>query len=388
MTSIPPSGEALLEAARRLRPLIENDSPQIERDRRLTPAVVGALSEAGLYRMVIPASLGGSELSPLQFSRVLEQLAQADASTAWCVAQNSGISRYSAFLPREGAREIFADPETIVSSGNGPGVVRQVEGGYLMTCKAAHSSGVHHATWLGYQDGLLYDKQDNPVFNKQGEHRKGVGFFRQPDAEISDIWHVSGLRGTGSDNFEATDLFIPEHRLIEEDSLEPGPLYLFSSTNLFAIGFSSIALGLARASLDSFIELTNSKTPRGTQSTMRDQSRVQGAVGRAEATWRSARALLHETLDGIWDTVCQTHELTMELRISLRMATTFAIQRSAEVVDTAYTTAGVNAIFENNAFERRFRDMHAVTQHIQGRDDHFEKIGQFLMGIEPDWGWL
>jgi alkylation response protein AidB-like acyl-CoA dehydrogenase len=388
MDSIPPTADELLASARALRPLIEAEAPAIEQAGRITPPVVEALRKAGIYRMIVPRSLGGSELDLLSYSKVMEALAMADGSTAWCVGQNSGVCRTSGYMPRAGAEEVFGSPDAILSWGNGPATAHPVEGGYVVNCKLSFSSGMHHATWLGCQDLDVYDEHGNVVSIKRGETHRGICFFRPEDTTITEMWQVSGLRGTGSDSYAVTDLFVPKHRFAVDECQEPGPLYVLSSTNLFSVGFASVALGIARATLDALIEMTARKTPRGAGATMRDLTRVQAGLGVMEATYRSARALLHETIQTSWDEVCLTRQRTMEMRINLRMATTYAMQQAADVVDAAYKAAGVDAIFDKNAFERRFRDMHAVSQHIQARDDHFERVGQFLMGLDPDRGWL
>jgi len=388
MSSNPPTAEELLASARALRPLIEAEAPEIERGRRITPPVVEALRAAGLYRMLVPRSLGGSEIDLLSYSKVMEAVAMADGSTAWCLGQNSGVTRVSAYMPEQGAREVFGSPDTIMSWGNGPATAHPVDGGYVVNCKLAFSSGMHQATWLGCQDLDVYDTQGNIVSQKRGETRRGICFFPREAAEVTDMWHVSGLRGTGSDSYAVTDLFVPQHRFALDECQEPGSLYIFTTTNFFSIGFASVALGIARATLDSFLEMTNRKSPRGVDAKLQDLSRVQSGLGNMEATYRSARALLHTTIQQAWDEVCETRQRTMQMRIDLRLATTYAMQQAALVVDAAYKAAGVDAIFDKNAFERRFRDMHAVTQHIQARDDHFERVGQFMMGLEPDTGWL
>ena len=388
MTTLAPSAASLLQSVRDLRPLIEAEAEQIEHDHRITPKVIAALQEAGVYRMIVPRAYGGSQLTLIEFSEVMEELAKADASTAWTVGQNSGIGRIAAYLPPEGAREIFGEPDVIVSWGNGPGTAHRVHGGYVVSLQATYSSGMHHAKWLGFQDCETYDAAGNLVLTKHGEKLRGTCFFRPAEAEIREIWQVSGLKGTGTDCYSVTNLFIPEHRFILEEPVIADPLYLYNTTNIFAVGFSSVALGLARATLDALVDITGSKSPRGIAGPMRDQRPIQAKIGVAEATLRSARALLHEVVAEGWQRVSENRALDMHTRVNLRMATTFAMQRATEVVDVAYKQAGIDAIFEKNAFERRFRDMHAMAQHIQARDDHFEKVGQFLMGLEPDRGWL
>jgi alkylation response protein AidB-like acyl-CoA dehydrogenase len=378
----------LIEATRALRPLIEAEAPRIEETRRITPAVIAALQGAGLYRMLVPKSLGGIELTLNAFSEVIEQVAQADASTAWCLSQNSGICRVAAYLPPEGAREVFGSPDMIMSWGNGPASARKVERGYLLTGRMVTSSGCHHATWLGCQDAAMIDEHGNVDPSTRGRKRGGIFFFPASEAKIEDVWQVSGLRGTGSDTYSVTDLFIPEHRRALATTQEKSPLYVFGTTNIFAVGFASVCLGIARASLDAFAALAGGKTSRGASSVMREQARIQSAIGRSEAHLRSVRAYLHDTVAQAWQEVARRRRLDLQTRVDLRLATTYTMQRCAEVVDTAYTTAGSTAIYTSNAFERRFRDMHAATQHIQARDDHFENVGKYLLGLDPDQGWM
>ncbi|HEX5369377.1 MAG TPA: acyl-CoA dehydrogenase family protein [Dehalococcoidia bacterium] len=380
--------QELIEATRALRPLIEAEAPRIEAARRITPEVVAALQNVGLYRMLVPKSLGGMELSLNAYSEVMQEVAAADASTAWCLSQNSGICRVSAYLPHNGALEVFGRPDAVLSWGNGPGTARVVEGGYVLTTRLQTSSGCHHATWLGCQDAELADEHGNVDPSTRGRRHGAILFFPASEARIEDVWQVSGLRGTGSDTYSVTELFVPERHRAAATPFEKNPLYLFSTTNIFAIGFASVCLGIARASLDALEELAGGKTSRGASSTMREQTRVQGVIGRNEAHLRSVRAYLQDAIAEAWQQVGRSRRLDMRTRIDLRLATTYTMQRCAAVVDAAYTTAGSTAVYTSNAFERRFRDMHAATQHIQARDDHFENVGKYVLGGEPDTGWL
>src|SRR5690606_11332196 len=158
-------------------------------------------------------------------------LAKADASTAWTVGQNSGICRVAAYLPPEGAQEVFGDPDMIVSWGNGTGTAHKVDGGYIVSFQANHSSGMHHATWLGFQDCETYDADGNLVLTKHGEKLRGTCFFRPEDAEFREVWEVSGLKGTGTDCYSVRDLFIPDRRFALEDPQVPGTMYLYNTTN-------------------------------------------------------------------------------------------------------------------------------------------------------------
>jgi alkylation response protein AidB-like acyl-CoA dehydrogenase len=200
---------------------------------------------------------------------------------------------------------------------------------------------------------------------------------------------VIGLKGTGSDNYEVDDLFVPEAFAFVRDPAErrvDATLYRFPITALYASGFAAVALGLARSLLDSFIALAGVKTPRLQKSgaKLRENNTVQGQVGFAEARLGSARLYLMEALERVWGEVERGGEATLEQRMLIRLASTYAIAAAREVGDMAYHGAGALAVLEANAFERRFRDLHAVTQQVQARQQHFETVGQYLLGLEPD----
>jgi alkylation response protein AidB-like acyl-CoA dehydrogenase len=212
--------------------------------------------------------------------------------------------------------------------------------------------------------------------------------FPKASARFTDIWHVIGLRGTGSDSYTVTDLFIPEaYTVLREASAkprQPGRLYTFSSSNIYASGFAGVALGIARSALDALVELARDKIPRGAKSTLRDNNVIQAQVAQSEARLGAARAFLLGSLDDIWHKAAASGRLTIDDNTTIRLASTWAIHQAREVVDTVYHAAGATAIFENNPFERRFRDIHTVVQQYQGRQAHFETVGQVLLGLQPE----
>ncbi len=143
------------------------------------------------------------------------------------------------------------------------------------------------------------------------------------------------------------------------------------------------ALGGAEL-LDAFVELARDKIPRGVKRTLRDNNVVQAQVAQSEARLRAARALLLGSLEQIWRDIAQSGRLTLDHNTTIRLASTWAIHQARDVVDTAYHAAGATAIFESNPFERRFRDIHTVIQQYQGRQAHFETVGQVLLGLEAE----
>jgi indole-3-acetate monooxygenase len=374
-----------LARARELAPTLTAAADEIERRRELPDAVVAALVERGLYRLLLPRSLGGVELLPADFVPVIEEIAKSDASTAWCLNQASGCSMTAAYLEREAACEIFGGPRGILAWGPGPGTARVVDGGYRVTASWSFASGSHNATWLGCHVPVV-ESDRTPRLNPDGSPVIRTMLFPKENAQMTDIWHVIGLKGTGSDRFSVEDLFVPEqHSATRDDDTrrEQGLLYRFSSLQLYAAGFAGVAMGIARSALGAFVALAHDKVPFRSAGTLRDNNLIQSQVAQAEARLCAALAFLLRSLEEITAEVARVGHITLDQRMTVRLASTFAIHQSLQVVDTAYHAAGSTAIFEQNPFERRFRDIHTVCQQLQGRQEHFETVGQYLLGLEP-----
>jgi indole-3-acetate monooxygenase len=375
--------------ARALAPALADAGARIEAGRELPADIVEALHEARLFRMLVPRSYGGDEVSPVIFMAAIEELAKADASTAWCVAQTSVCSTISASLPPPTAAEIFKkDPRGVLAWGpstskNAKAVA--VPGGFRVTGEWPFASGSRQASWLAAHsficesDGSLRrDAAGEPV-QKTFVVPKGV-------AAIKDVWHVIGLKGTGSDTYSLTDVFVPEDCTIAHHGLDPaerhehGPLYSFNIYQLFGSAFPAIALGIARAMLDAFIALAQTKTPAVGKVVLRDNAVIQSQVGVAESQFAAARTFFFAAWEEIWR-AAQDDTITMAQRVRLRMASIHASQQARQVADTAYLAAGATAVFESNPFERRFRDMHAVSQQAQAQFAIFEVIGRHFLGL-------
>ena len=394
MPEAPPDTDYLARAylarARALAPTIAAAADEIERRRELPPEIARALIEAGFYRLLLPRSLSGAELLPAAYVPVIEEIAKADASTAWCLNQAGGCAMTAAYLDPAAARAVFGPPDGILAWGPGPGEARVVPGGYRVTASWSFASGSHNATWLGAHVAIV-EAVGSPRLDRDGRPVIRSVLFPKEAARMTDIWHVIGLRGTGSDRFSVEDLFVPEAYCVHRDAetrREEGLLYRFSSLQLYSSGFAGVAMGVARASLDAFIQLARDKVPFRAQRTLRDDNVVQAEVARAEARLAAARAFLFRSLDRTTAAVAARGHLTLDERMTIRLASTFAIHESVKVVDTCYHAAGSTAIFEENPFERRFRDIHAVAQQLQGRQQHFETVGQHLLGLSADTGWL
>jgi alkylation response protein AidB-like acyl-CoA dehydrogenase len=205
------------------------------------------------------------------------------------------------------------------------------------------------------------------------------------DVEILDVWDVSGLRGTGSLSFMLDDHFVSSGRTFgaADPPREEGAIYVIPTVLMFAAGFGNVSLGIARSALDTAIELGREKTPIMTTSVLGDLSTTRRQIGEAEATLGSSKAFLEEAVSDLWAEASNNRELTVEARIRLRLAGTHAIRTSADVVDVAYNLAGADSIFGTNPIQRRFQDMHVITQQAQGRMAHYDTTGAFYLGQSP-----
>ncbi len=360
--------------ARALAPMIAAASRENDEIRRLTQKVVAALIEGGFFHMLKPKSVGGMELKPSIFCQVTEAIAMADASTGWVTCQSNGCSTTAAYLDAPIAREIFGPVNGIVAWGPAGGFeeAKRVEGGYRITGTWKFSSGSQNATYMGAHIKMK-DSGETLTF-----------LFPKSSVTMTDIWHTVGLRGTSSNQYSVTDLFVPEERALRRDDpkhrREQGLLYRFTSGQLYSIGFGGVGLGIGRAVLDEFLKLPSGKTARGASKPMFQNNVIQSQVAQCEARWRSARLLLHEAADIAFAHIEQHGEMTLEHRAQIRLASTWAIQSAREVVNTLYHAAGSMAVFEENPFERRLRDIHTVAQQSQGRQIHFETVGQLMLG--------
>ena len=373
---------SFLEAARDLGPLIRKTAGEGDLNRELSKEVAEAITDGGFFRMLVPRSLGGYEMEYPDYLKVVQAFAEADGSTGWCVNQNCVLPLQSVKLPESTAREIWSDERAVLA--NGPPIqteVTSVEGGYRLSGSWRFSSGCHHANWMV----ALVPKNKIGARMRSRSEDDLLLVVRKEDVKLLDVWDVNGLRGTGSFNFEIDNLFVPESYTFDWGAppWDDGPLYGMPMTLIFSSGFGCVALGVARAGLDAAIKLGIGKRAEREGSLLRDKATFQRAIGQAEATWRSARAFLFEAAEGAWESVYKSGALTLEERIKIRLASTHAIRTGAQVADMAYNLCGSDAIFEHNPIQRRFQDAHVITQQIQGRMEHYEKAGQFFLGMEP-----
>ncbi len=384
------TGDArVIARAEAVQPLVAAASDEIERDRRLPAALLDTLHGAELFRLLLPRSSNGIETDPVTFFHVIETIARADASTAWCLSQAGGCAMSAAYLDLPVAHAIFGDDaRAVLAWGPGPKVKAvECEGGYKVAGVWTFASGGRHATWLGAHCPI-FKTDGEPRLDDDGVQQERTMLVRSEDVAWTDVWNTVGLRGTASDQFALNDAFVrADHSITREfdkECRESGPLYRMGSGTCYQVGFAGVACGIARGALDCFVDIARNKVPRGARSPLRDNAVVQSNLAQAEVNLRAARGFVLQSMADVWRHLCAGSMITVEQRITVRMAATHAIHKAREAVDFAYNAAGATAIFDTHPLERRFRDIHTVTQQLQGQLRHFETVGAWMMGAEAD----
>jgi indole-3-acetate monooxygenase len=381
--------QTVIARAEAIRTAVAAAAHEIENTRRLPPDLLDKLHDAGLFRLLLPRSSKGIETDPLTFFHVIETIACADGSTAWCLSQAGGCAMSAAYLDLPVAHAIFGnDPRAVVAWGPGP-KVRAVEcdGGYKVTGVWSFASGGRHATWLGAHCPI-FEADGSPRLGANGRQQERTMLVRTEEVAWTDIWNTVGLRGTASDQFALDDFFVrSDHsitREFEKECRESGPLYRMGSGTCYQVGFAGVACGIARGALDCFVDLARNKVARGSKSPLRENAVVQSNLAQAEVNLRAARAFVLQSMADTWTDLSAGATITVAQRITIRMAATNAIHKAREAVDFAYNAAGATAIFETHPLERRFRDIHTVTQQLQGQLWHFETVGAWILGVDTD----
>jgi alkylation response protein AidB-like acyl-CoA dehydrogenase len=372
--------------ARAIGPEIEAAAADIERTQRIPEPLLSHVHEARLCRMLLPRSADGDEVEPWVYLRAIEAISRHDGSVGWNVFVANSSALIAPFLEPEAAGVIYADPRAVIAWGPpNESKAAAVPGGYRVTGQWSFASGCRQATWMGAHCHVV-EPDGSLRLNAQG--RPTVRTLLVPADQatlIDDSWQVIGMRGTMSGGYRLDDVFVPEafSGTREDPSLrrEPGRLYAYPMQGLYAVGVAGVALGIAGAMLDAFKELASRKTPRN-QGRLADNAVVQANVAQMQARLDASRAYLVDTLTAIWS-ADDSWVIDVPARARVRLGCTFAIQNSEAIADYAYKSAGVDAIFLGTAFERRFRDIHTLSQQIQSRTAHFEAVGQILLGIDP-----
>jgi alkylation response protein AidB-like acyl-CoA dehydrogenase len=368
-----------LDAIERLAPMVEENRASFDHDRRIPDVVFRAFAEAGLFRLWLPSALGGPELSPAEFMQVVEAASAKDGSIGWIVANGAGMSRIAGYLPELIAREWFADPYAFIASATGAiGSAEPVAGGYRVSGRWPFGSGANHATrFMGLAAVREGGNNGSPI----------CCYFAREHVKIYDTWHVSGLRGTGSSDFEVVNAFVPtehSHDLIAPRPSQPGIIYRIPGLTIFPWSITGSPLGIASGAMAAFTKAATQKKVRlSTTIQLQDREILQSTLGRAEVIIGAARAFLREAMVELLVALDDDCDRLMQARARLRIACAYAAESSASVVQMLTTETGAGAIFESNPLERAGRDVNAAVKHVAMSPQSYIVAGRLRLGLDP-----
>jgi indole-3-acetate monooxygenase len=381
--------EQVLGKARGLGPLIREHADQAEQLRRLAPEVVAGLRQAGLFRLLLPRSLGGLELDPATCALVVEEIAGFDSAAGWALQAGNEGAWWAARLPTLGTEEVYrGDPSAIVSAAfHPPQQAVETTGGYLITGRGPLASNIHDAGWL-FVTALVMDGDHPRVANGIPE-MIGV-MLRAAEVKVVDTWYSLGMRGTDSNDAVMDSVFAPRARVFpltpdfEPGAHHHGPLYRIPGISAGGFLIAPVPLAVARNAIGEVKSLAQKKTAFGFARALRDRPAVQATVARAEAMLRSARLFFYDSLERAWAQAVRGERFTLEQKADLLLAGAHAATTAGKVTDLMHRVAGTTGIYTRSPLERHFRDAQTLRHHGFLSENRFEAVGQVYLGVDPE----
>ena len=370
--------QALLQAVASIRDILAAHADEAEALRTLPQASVAALRESGLFTLKMPAVLGGAEADPVTQVEVIEAVSYIDPSTGWSLMIGAGGLSFCAFLPDEAIEKMFYGGRIPTLAGAiMPGRAIAVNGGYRVTGRWSWASGIRHAEWIAAH--VLVERQ------KGGPPESRLAMLPAVGVAIHDVWHVAGLKGTGSCDFSVTDLFVPEGFTFDLRAMQPkrgGPLYQLGLPGLLINEFAGFALGAGRRALDAIIDLAQTKRRGyGKQTSLAERAVFQHMLGESDLRLRAVRGLIIALLEKAWETVCAGKRPDPQLQVELRSATTLLSDVAVDVATQAFRYGGGSAVHLDNILQRCLRDLQVGAAHLMVSDSAYELHGQCLLGM-------
>lgn len=368
----------LIDRIRSLAPIVDRHRPEFDSLRRLPEPLIEAMVAADLFRLWTPRVYGGGEISPQDLVEVIEVAASLDGSFGWCLTNANTMGRMIAYLPAEVARDWVAGPDCqMAGSTAAVGSARRVTGGFEVTGRWPFTSGIPSARRvIGLCKIEGEGEPENPTLI--------FCHFAANQVQITETWFVSGLKGTGSNDFAVDRLFVPfahTHGFVDAIANHDGPLYRFPIVPMLTLSVSIVPLGIARAAVDAFIALSG-RTTAGTSLPMRERETIQTDLARAEALRRSGKALILSALKDLEEALAIGGQSLMEARAFFRVALAHSAEASLHAVEILAAAAGASAISENGRLERCLRDIQAAVKHVAMSPHNFTVGGQMMLGLD------
>ncbi|MEV6124162.1 acyl-CoA dehydrogenase family protein [Streptomyces sp. NPDC052077] len=377
----PDTAEELLRRAEELVPVLRAASPDIEEARRLPGTVVRQLRDAGVFRMGVPVDRGGPGLDSAQQTLLVEILARGDTSAAWCAMIGMDTPLYAQFLPESVARDELGDPDTVTAGLILPlGRADRVPGGYRVTGRWPFGSGITHADWV--VAGCFVHKDGRPEPGPPGAPGLWrIMLARREEFEVLDTWHTTGLAGSGSRDYRAEDLFVPEQHSFSLGSPRvSGP---YATPEAILRNMPGVPLGVARAALDHVRELAAGRVERATGVPWAETYRVQVAVGECEMELSAARHAVYGSLRRQSAVLASGRDPLPDERVDTVLARVNAFRVARGIVTRLYDLVATAAIYRPSPLDRWLRDLTTMRQHVIAQDQILQSAGAHLLGGTP-----
>jgi alkylation response protein AidB-like acyl-CoA dehydrogenase len=380
----------LLEAARRIAPVIREHADEAERERHLSPPVLAALHDTGLLRMCTPQSLGGLEVDPLTRALVIEEIAGHDTAAGWTLANPLDWAYLCARLPDAGAEEIYSRGANVVIAAQfgRPMQATPVQGGYRITGRAPFVSNCYDANWIATTAAVMAGDPSQAA--DTGAPEVVMAYLPRESCEVIDTWYVMGMCGTGSNDVAMTDVFVPTTRtfpLVPEftpGSHYQGPLYRFPLVGIVASNLPPLLLAVARRAIEEVSALAQGKVPVAASTALRERASAQAKLAQAEAILRAGRVFLYDTLSDTWEATVAGATLSLRHKADVQLAMTHAVQSAVQAVELMYRMAGTSGVYTRSPLARYFRDVQVLRHHAFGAETRYETVGQVYLGLPPD----
>jgi alkylation response protein AidB-like acyl-CoA dehydrogenase len=383
-----------LDRARGLRDVVRGEAAASEALRTMSPPIVEAMWGSGLMQAMNPAEAGGIEPTFRDMIETWIEMAWQDGSFGWIgIANLPSSAAVAAYLPDEGFAEVFGAHGNKVTMGgqffpNGQGhaVADGDVPGYRLSGAWNFGSGTGHSEFVCA--GFLPMDDGEIRWVSEGVPDLHAAVLPRADITFTDGWHVQGLKGTGSYDYNVQDVFVPAHRTFPLFTREPfrgsSPAFHMGLMPITAAGHAGWALGVAKSMLDDVEELAASKVRMGDMSLLASRLSFQKGLAHHVAMWRAARLLVLDAFEAAESAVAAGGELTPRLRADMRVAAVYATDASRECAQWAHLAAGTTAIREGSRLERAFRDMYTGTQHAFIGEKVATDAAQIWLGIVED----